>query len=335
MADTFHPAKGPYVRELRPGERITGFYLARYKQLESFRDRSRGQFLTLLLSDSTGSVLARVWEGAPELAEMFQQGDMVKVQGDVEMYMDRLQIIVHKLRQAAPDEYDLRDFQPTTGKNIDEMAEAVRGVVGRIQNPHLSALVRRFYDDAEFIRLFTAAPAARRVHHAYIGGLLEHTAGVLAICDTLLRLYPQIDADLLLTGALLHDIGKVREYDWETDIEYTDEGQLVGHISLGDEMVAAAIAAMDGFPEELSLRVRHMILSHHGRYEWGSPRRPQTLEAMALHQIEELDAQVNRFQGLLAHRPEGEPWTPYDRLLGRSLYVGRGDLEIDEQSREE
>ena len=335
MADIFHPNKGPYVRELKPGERITGYYVVRYKQLEPFRDRSRGQFLTLLLSDRTGSVLARVWEGAPELAETFRQGDTVKVQGDVEMYMDRLQIIILKLRPVSSDEYDLRDFQPTTEKNIDEMMEAVRGAVGRLQNPHLSTLVRRFYDDPDFIRLFTAAPAARRVHHAYLGGLLEHTVEVLALCRAVLALYPEIDADLLVAGALLHDIGKVREYDCETDIEYTDEGQLVGHITIGDEMAAAAIAAIDGFPEELALRVRHMILSHHGRYEWGSPRRPQTLEAMALHQIEELDAQVNRFRGLLASRPEGEPWTQYDRLLGRSLYAGHGDLEIDEQSREE
>ncbi|MBM4425567.1 MAG: HD domain-containing protein [Chloroflexi bacterium] len=332
---TFHPHKGPYVRELKPGERITGFFLVRYKQLESFRDRTRGQFLTLMLSDRTGSVLARVWEGAPELAETFEQGSTVKVQGDVEMYMDRAQIIVQKLRPANADEYDLRDFQPTTEKSIDELTEVVRRAVDRIQDPHLAALVRRFYHDPAFLRLFTRAPAARRVHHAYIGGLLEHTAEVLALCGTVLALYPEIDSELLMTGALLHDIGKVREYDWQADIEYTDEGQLIGHITIGDEMVSAAIAALPGFPEELAMRVRHMILSHHGRYEWGSPRRPQTLEAMALHQIEELDAQVNRFRGLLANRPEGEPWTPYDRLLGRSLYAGRGDLEIDEQSREE
>jgi len=335
MTQPFHPQKGPFIRELKPGQRITGFYLVRYKQLEPFRDRSRGQFLTLLLADRTGSLLTRVWEGAPELAETFEQGAVVKVQGDVESYMDRPQLIVAKLRPAQPDEYDLRDFHPATAKNIEAMLETVRGLVGRITNPYLNALARHFFDDREFIKQFAAAPGARRVHHSYLGGLLEHTTSIAALADSVIGLYPEINADLLLTGVLLHDIGKVREYTWDTDIDYTDEGTLVGHVVLGDEMAAAAMAILPGFPEDLALRVRHMIVSHHGRYEWGSPRRPQTLEAMALHQIEELDSQVNRFRELLVNRPEGEPWTPYDRLLGRSLYAGRDDLSIEEQSREE
>lgn len=335
MTTPHHPNKGSFVRELKPGDRITGYYVVRYKQLEPFRDRSRGQFLTLLLSDRTGSALARVWEGAPELAETFEQGDLVKIQGDVEMYMDRLQVIILKLRRAQTDEYDLRDFQPATEKSIDELLSTVQNGVEQIANPHLNNLVRHFYDDPDFLRALTSAPAARRIHHAYLGGLLEHTAEVLKLCDAVLELYPDINGDLLRVGALLHDLGKVREYSWENEIEYTDEGQLIGHINIADEMVTGAIARLDGFPEELAWRVRHMILSHHGRYEWGSPRRPQTLEAQALHQIEELDAQVNRFRGLLANRPAGDSWTAFDRLLGRSLYGGRNDLEIDERSRED
>lgn len=335
MTTPHHPNKGSFVRELKPGDRITGYYVVRYKQLEPFRDRSRGQFLTLLLSDRTGSALARVWEGAPELAETFEQGDLVKIQGDVEMYMDRLQVIILKLRRAQTDEYDLRDFQPATEKSIDELLSTVQNGVEQIANPHLNNLVRHFYDDPNFLRALTSAPAARRIHHAYLGGLLEHTAEVLKLCEAILELYPDINGDLLRVGALLHDLGKVREYSWENEIEYTDEGQLIGHINIADEMVTGAIARLDGFPEELGWRVRHMILSQHGRYEWGSPRRPQTLEAMALHQIEELDAQVNRFRGLLANRPAGDSWTAFDRLLGRSLYGGRNDLEIDARSRED
>jgi 3'-5' exoribonuclease len=335
MADTYHAQKGPYIREVKPGDRLTGFYLVRYKQLEPFRDRTRGLFLTLVLADRTGSLLARVWEGAPELAETFEQGEVVKVQGDVESYMDRPQLIVARLRRAEPDEYDLRDFRPSTAKNIETMVETVQKTVARVGNSHLNALLRSFFDDAEFMKRFTAAPGARRVHHAYLGGLLEHTVGVAALADAVLALYPEIDSDLLLTGALLHEIGKTREFEWESDIDYTDEGQLVGHVVLGDEMVAAAIARLPDFPADLALRVRHMMVSYHGRYEWGSPRRPQTLEAMALHQIEELEAQINRFRELLANRPEGESWTPYDRLLGRSLYAGRDDLTVEEQTREE
>lgn len=327
-----HPQKGAFIMDLRAGERVTGFFLVRHKQLEPFRDRSRGEFLTLILSDRSGQILARVWEGAVELAEQFAEGEIVKLAGDVEEYLDRAQIIVHKLRRAEEPEYDLADFLPATQKNVDDMLAVVQTVVEGISDPHLSALVRYFYDDADFRARLAQAPSARRVHHAYLGGLLEHLVEVLTLSDTVLKLYPEINADLLHTGALLHDVGKVREYTWTRDIDYTDEGRLIGHIVLGEEMVSRAIEQFPDFPAELSLRVRHMLVSQHGRYEWGSPRRPQTLEAIALHHLENLGAQINRFRGLLASRREsGQAWTDYDRLLGRQLYAGDDDgLSVEE-----
>jgi 3'-5' exoribonuclease len=332
-----HPQKGLFIIDARPGDRLTGFFLVRHKQLEPFRDRSKGEFLTLMLGDRTGQLLARVWEGAAELAETFEEGDVVKVAGDVEEYLGRTQIIVNKLRRANEGEYDLADFLPATGKNIDELWASVQAAIASIGNPHLAALVRHFYDDADFRAQMAQAPAARRVHHAYLGGLLEHLAEVLALCEAVLHLYPAINADLLRTGALLHDVGKLREYAWERDIDYTDEGRLIGHIVIGAEMVSGAMEQLPDFPEELRLRVQHMLVSHHGRYEWGSPARPQTLEAIALHHAEELNAQVNRFQSLLAARREpGQAWTDYDRLLGRQLYAGRDDdLSIEEASQME
>ena len=165
---------------------------------------------------------------------------------------------------------------------------------------------------------------------------LEHTLEVLTLAHTLIEIYPQIDADLLLAGVLLHDIGKVREYTWDMDIDYSDEGRLLGHIVMTDEMVTTALQSLSEFPPELALRLRHMLLAHHGRYEWGSPRRPLTLEAIALHHIENLGAQINRFQMLLQDRPLGENWTSYDRMLGRQLYLGQDDdLNVEEQSRTE
>ncbi len=329
-----HPQKGGFITDLRPGDRVTGFFLVRHKQLEPFRDRSKGEFLTLMLGDRTGQLLARVWEGAAELAETFDEGDIVKAAGDVEEYLGRSQIIVNKLRRANEGEYDLTDFLPATGKNIDQLWAAVQAAAESIANPHLAALVRHFYADADFRARLSQAPAARRVHHAYLGGLLEHLTEVLALCDTVLRLYPAINADLLRTGALLHDVGKLREYAWDRDIDYTDEGRLIGHIVIGAEMVSGAMEQLPDFPEELRLRVQHMLVSHHGRYEWGSPARPQTLEAIALHHVEELNAQVNRFQTLIAARREpGQAWTDYDRLLGRQLYAGHDDdLNIEEAS---
>lgn len=327
----YHPEKGPFVIDLTPGDRITGFYLARYKQLEPFRDRSRGVFLTLTLADRTGHVLARVWEGAAEVAGTFEQGDVVKVAGDVESFRDRTQVIVAKVRRAEPGEFDRRDMQRTTQRDVDVMLGDLRGRIEAVANLHLNALLRHFFDDPEFVGLFAAAPAARRVHHAYVGGLLEHTLKVAALADALLGLYPELDRDLLTSGVLLHDVGKVREFSWQVDIDYTDQGRLLGHVVLGAQMVAPAIEAISGFPPELALRVMHMIVSHHGRYEWGSPRRPMTLEAMALHHLEELDAQVSRFGDLLATRREpGSAWTDYDRMLRRSLYAGSPDQTLDD-----
>jgi 3'-5' exoribonuclease len=318
--------KGPFVADLQPGERITGFYLVRHKQLEPFRDRTRGEFLTLVLADRTGQVLARVWEGAAELAEQFSEGDIVKVQGDVEEYMGRTQVIVQRLRPAVAAECNLADFQRTSPRSIEEMLAALRSAIERITDPHLTALVRHFFEDQAFLRLFSQAPAARKVHHAYLGGLLEHTCECVTVCEAVAALYPAVDADLLLAGALLRDVGKTVEYSWTVDLDYTDEGRLVGHVVLGDEMVSRAIAGMPDFPPELALRLRHMLVSHHGRYEWGAPRRPATLEAIALHQVEELTAQISRFHSVLASRREpGAAWTAYDRLLGRQLYAGRED----------
>lgn len=325
--------KEQFVRDLRPGEQALGFFLVRHKQLEPFRDRTRGEFLTLTLVDRTGEILARVWDDGPAVAETFERGAVVKVMGEVEEYMDRWQVIIDKIRPAEPDEYDLADMLPATERDVDEMLATVRATVEGIESPHLRALAAHFFDDDEFAARFARAPAARRVHHAYLGGLLEHTVEVLALCETLLEIYPQIHRDLLLTGALVHDVGKVAEFVCETDIDYSDEGRLLGHVVISDRMVGDAIAAIPDFPDDLALRLRHMILSHHGRHEWGSPRRPKTLEAVALHHVENLDAQVNRFHRILAARRDPtKPWTEYDTLLRRYLYAGRDEeLSIEEE----
>ncbi|HEY68282.1 MAG TPA: HD domain-containing protein [Thermoflexia bacterium] len=325
--------KKQFVRDLRPGKRALGFFLVRYKRLEPFRDRTRGEFLTLILADRTGEILARVWEEAPTVAKTFEQGQVVKVLGEVEEYLGRWQVIVKKIRPAEPDEYDLADYLPATERDVDEMLAIVRATMEEIENPYLRALVAYFFEDEEFVARFSRAPAARRIHHAYLGGLLEHTVEVVTLCRALLEVYPQIHHDLLLTGALLHDVGKVAEFEYETDITYSDEGRLLGHVVMSDRLVSDGIATIPEFPAELALRLRHMILSHHGRYEWGSPRRPKTLEAVALHYIENLDAQVNRFYRILSTRREPEkPWTEYDTLLRRYLYAGREEeLSVEEE----
>ena len=332
MVQSLHPHKGPFASELHPGDLPTGFYLCRHKRLEPFRDRSKGKFLTLILSDRTGQILARVWEGAEELAGEFEQGAVVKVSGEVEEYLGRRQVIIHRLRAARDTEFDLRDFLPASQKDPAELSAALEEAVNRISDSHLSALVRHFYDDPGFTEQLRQAPASSRIHHAYLGGLLEHLVEVVRLAEAALELYPGLDADLLRAGVLLHDVGKLRDFARQTDIRYSDEGRLIGYVVAGEEMVAWAIRGIPTFPEELALRIRHMMVSQRGKFEYGSPRRPMTLEALALHKLDDLSVQVNRFQTLLARPYEpGATWSEFDRRLGHSLFLGVGNEDLPEE----
>jgi 3'-5' exoribonuclease len=320
MPAPIHPEKGPYLRDLQSGQRFVGFYAVRSRYLEPFRDASRGFYLTLVLSDASGQLIARVWEDAQTIAGEIDEGQVVKLEGEVDVYLDRTQIRVVRIRPARAGEYDRRDFLPSGKRDPQEMLAELSAYRDLIAEPHLLALVDEFYTDKAFLDAFADAPATPQVHHAYLGGLLEHTLNVLQVCATVLTLYPALDAGLLIAAAFLYQVGKVRELRWEMDLDYSDEGRLIGDILLSDEMVAAAIRHQPDFPAELALRLRHCIAAQNGRYEWGSPRQPQTLEAIALHQIEDLDSQINRFAALLETRPPADLWTAYDRQLGRSLY---------------
>lgn len=332
MIDPAHPQKGPWIADLKTGEVFTGFYLARDAQLRAFRDPSRGRFLRMNIMDRTGIIEARVWENADETATILEKAAIVKLEGEVESFQDRLQVRVIRLRLAEPEESHRSDMLASTSRDVETMLRAIDDVIAGLEDESLRSLLLYFFEDSSFRQAFASAPAARRIHHAYLGGLLEHTYEVLQLSRPLLELYPQIDRDLLLTGILMHDAGKLREFSWETDIEYSDEGRLLGHVVPGAEMVAEAVRQLDGFPPELAVRLQHLILSHHGRYEWGSPRRPKTLEAVALYHLDNLDGQVNRFHCLVeTAKQEGRPWTKYDYMLGRSLYAGDDDLMIEER----
>ncbi len=332
MSEPQLPEKGPWISEIQEGQRFIGIYLIRNPSLEPFRDPSRGQYLRLLLADRSGVMEARVWEDAEQLFSILEGHHIIKVEAVAERFRDQLQARISRLRPAEPEEYDLSDLRPITQRNIEEMNAVVDQAIASLENLHLKAVVEYFYQDVEFRSTFQEAPAAIRIHHAFIGGLLEHTFEVLHLAEALIQLYPQINRDMLMAGILLHDIGKCSEFKWEIDIEYTDRGKLIGHVVIGSEMVAGAIQTIPEFPEQLALQLQHLILSHHGRYEFGSPRRPKTLEAIALHHLENLDAQVNRFSSLITEaRKFGRDWTTYDSMLGRSLYTGHDEgLSIEE-----
>lgn len=329
MENSSHPDKGPFIHEIEQGDHVVGFYALEAKNLEPFRDPSRGYFLALTLGDRSGQIQARVWEDAERLSDEIEPGMVIKLEGDVESYMGRNQIIILRARQAEPGEYDLRDMAPSSERTLDEMRTEMESYLERITEPNLKALLDLFFMDPAFQSAFYLAPAARRIHHAYLGGLAEHTLEVLRVCEVVLNIYPELDADLLLTGAILHDIGKIHEYTWGVVTDFSNEGRLIGHIVIGDRMVSDGISALPEFPPDLALRLRHMLIAHHGRQEWGSPREPRTMEAIALHHIENMDAQINRFKLILESRAPGESWTKYDRLLGRQLYAGEDEIEPD------
>jgi len=326
------PDKGPWVVDLQLGMEFIGYYVARNPRLDSFRDACRGKYLRMQLLDRTGVIEARMWEGAEEIFEEINGGGPIKVAGTVENFRDTPQINVWRLRPARDEEVGISDMTRTTEREVGAMWDFVFKVMEDLQDIHLAALVRYFYADSEWVASFLEAPSARRVHHSYHGGFLEHTYELLVLARPLLELYPEIDADLLISGILLHDIGKMEELTWGFDTDYTDEGRLLGHIILGEKLISHAIDTIDGFPRERALEVLHLVISHHGRLEWGSPRRPKTIEAVALHYLDNLDAQVNRFKLLIEEaRANGQPWTAYDRMLRRSLYAGNGmNLSVEE-----
>jgi 3'-5' exoribonuclease len=314
----------------------------------SLRDRKGGggQYLALTLTDKTGQLEARMWEEFAGVVESCAEGCYVKVQGQVSKYNGRFQTTLTKMRAAAESEIDTADFVPTTQYEIPAMMAELRGYVEAFSNPHLRALVFRFFDDPAIGAAFQEAPAAKRLHHAWLGGLLEHVLALVRVCRATAPFYPEVDPDLLLTGAILHDIGKVRELSWRSSFNYTLEGQLVGHITIAQRMLAEAITAMDAeareraqstgepptfFPEPLRILVEHMILAHHGKLEFGSPKLPMTPEAMLLSALDDLEAKFQTMRSEFAaardagRRPD-EP-TEWVRSMDRNLFDSKRFLD--------
>ncbi len=308
-----------YISELSEGERLVGHFLVQSKQL--LTTRAGKPYMSMILQDKTGSVSARVWDSAVELYEKFKTNDIIKIDGTVELYNRELQIVVRRLRASEPDEVEPSDFVPHSAHNIDEMFLEICSFIESIENPHLKALLEAFFKDEELVKQFKASSAARNVHHVCVGGLLEHTLSTVRICEYLTTHYETLDADLLITMAILHDIGKVRELDITPSINYTEEGNLLGHIIIGIQMVGEKIETIPDFPPKLRMLVDHMLLSHHGQSDWGSPRPPMFLEAEILHRADDLDVKVDIITRALSEdRDPDSSWTTYQRSLERILY---------------
>jgi 3'-5' exoribonuclease len=258
--------------------------------------KTGGQYLAMTLADKTGSFEARMWEDFAEAIANCQEGCYVKVQGQISKYQGKYQITLTKMRHAAESEVDSTDFVPTTQYDIEEMFAELRGYVTRFTNGDLTRLVLAFLDDPEIGPAFKTAPAAKMLHHAWIGGLLEHVLLLVRVCRATAPFYPEVDPELLVTGAILHDIGKIRELSWKSSFSYTVEGQMIGHISIAQGMLREKVKEIAPFPEKLRVLVEHMILSHHGKYEFGSPKLPMTPEAVLLSALDDLEAKMQNMR---------------------------------------
>jgi 3'-5' exoribonuclease len=315
-----------FIQHLADGEQIEEVYLVADKQLRA--NRNGNLYIQLELQDRTGSMTARLWNAGEPLFRSFEAGDFLSVKAKVQIFQGALQMILQHLEKIQPERAQLIDFLPHTEQDVNKLLERLRAPLLKLANPHLRALAECYLMDEAFMAAFSKAPAGVRVHHAYVGGLLEHVVAMLDIADRIAPLYPEVDRDLLLAGVFLHDTGKVRELAFDRSFGYTDEGQLLGHLAIGIEMLQAKAARVpdltgEPFPPELLLRLKHLILSHHGSHEFGSPKVPMTPEAVALHAIDMLDTRIHIcLREIKDDKSETNSWTPYNQAMQRRLFKG-------------
>src|SRR6266849_9459539 len=282
--------------------------------------KSGEPYLALTLGDRTGQIEAKMWDNVEEFIDVFEQDDFLKIKGLINKYKNRFQLTIHKLRRMQDAEVDISDYLPKPSKDIDELWHALTDFVGTFENPHLKSLVELFLADPEIAERYRIAPAAKTLHHASIGGLLDHVVSLFRSCDLLCRNYPQVNRDLLLTGVFLHDIGKIHELTYMRSFSYTTRGQLLGHMIIELEMLQAKLAQAPEFPAAMKTLLEHLIISHHGHYEFGSPKLPMFPEALMLHYLDDLDSQMEAMRAHFEREGDLEsPWTSYNPSLGRPL----------------
>ncbi|MEK6677436.1 MAG: HD domain-containing protein [Planctomycetota bacterium] len=314
-----------YINELQPGDRVEDeVFLIKSKDLRT--TTQGGLYIHAVLVDKTGQMPARMWQASQEIFEEISEGGFLRLKGRAENYKGNMQFIIDALRKAEPGSFNVADFLPVTSGNSDSMWSRLREILREIRQPELKALVEEFLSDSALMEQFRKAPAAATLHHAYLGGLLEHTLSLLEVGLRVIPLYPQLNLDLVLTGLFLHDIGKSVELTYETSIGYSDSGQLLGHITqavLWIDKKADAVAVRTGnpFPETMRWALQHIVLSHHGQYEFGSPKLPAIPEAVAVHYLDNLDAKINVFLTIIENdRDTVSHWTNYNTALQTKVY---------------
>lgn len=323
------PEKTIFVNQIKEGQAVEDIFLV--KDMSRAETRSGKPYLTMTLIDRSGEIAGRLWENADAFLESCGAGSLVLINGQAQAYRGTLQLKIDNILPVNKQEADIRHFQQVSKRNIDEMAEEITVLAKSVKDPFCRKLLLKLFKGDSFWADFQQAPAAKSMHHAYLGGLLEHSLAVSKLACLVADFYPALDRDLLLAGALLHDIGKTRELAFESfPFSYTDKGRLVGHLVIGAEMIQEIINTIPGFPQDLGTRLQHLILSHHGRYEFGSPALPMLSEAFVLNFLDDLDAKLNFLGRLQEQAAEpGYQWTDFQRTLERFLYV-KGVPQNDE-----
>ena len=315
--------KSTFIKDIRAGDLVDDIFVLSEKTMAQKRDGNN--FLNITVSDKTGNIKGVIWDRVDDISAGIASGDFVQVQGTVSEYTGILQLVVKKMASIPADSVNPSDFLPATRRDIDKMFLRLLKITASMEAEHLKKLFEAFFNDTDFVRKFKNAPAAKKMHHAYIGGLLEHTLSMALLADRIVEHYSGVDRDLLLAGAILHDIGKIREFNYKYSIDYSDEGRLLSHIVIGIMMLDEKLEEIEEFPQDQAVLLRHMIVSHHGTREFGSPEPPKTIEAVLLNYIDEIDSKVNGIRDFMTTEDPNESWTSYHRLLGRHFYRGKGD----------
>lgn len=307
-----------FIETLREGERINEIYLCKFKQ--AALTKSGKPYDNVILQDKTGTLDAKIWDPGSVGIDEFDAMDYIAVTGDITSFQGNLQMSIKRVRKVGEGEYEPENYLPVSDKDIDEMYGEMMGYIASVKNPYLSKLLHMFFDNAAFAKAFKFHSAAKSVHHGFVGGLLEHTVSVTRNCNYFAENYPFLNRDLLLTAAMFHDIGKLKELSTFPENDYTDAGQLLGHIMIGAEWVGDKIREIDGFPVVLANELKHCILAHHGELEYGSPKKPALVEAMALSFADNLDAKMETMREVLAGVPENNlQWQGFNRLLDTNI----------------
>ena len=307
-----------YINELREGNRMSGVYLCKHKQ--SAVTKNGKQYENVILQDRTGTIGAKIWDPNSMGIDEFEALDYVDISGDITVFNGALQVSIKRARKAGEGEYNPADYLPTSRYDIDTMYQELLSWIGTVKNQYLSAILTYYFiQDQETVKRFRMSSAAKSVHHGFVGGLLEHTLSVTRFCDFMAKSYGILNRDLLITAAILHDIGKTKELSLFPQNDYTDDGQLLGHIMIGAEMVHDAAQKIEGFPMELENQLKHCILAHHGELEYGSPKKPAMVEAVALNLADNADAKMETLTELFDAAPAGNEWIGYNRFFESNI----------------